>query len=219
MRVRLLALSPLLAAALLVGGRSAARFQVPGPTDKPRFPQLVDSVPRALLVRYGQSLHYDTLPMARDVRYTSTVVNGRPAFGRVVVEPELGAYRLDSLALDSGRIVARLRVIGTPFNLPAGVTYIWVDRRHGQRRAYYVSENANVALWYRALVIMPVNTHTLNRTVRTQAYSSATIKDYSMDVTADQTLRMATLDTTKTCYSCVTWGWCQSQLSQMAAIR
>jgi hypothetical protein len=94
---------------------------------------LADSV-----VGYGRTLEFDTVDGAGDEQplWVGTTDSGH--FGPVTrIEPQRGSYLLDSLKLQTGRVIARIinRSADSGYAplrmLPKDTVYWWIERRNG----------------------------------------------------------------------------------------
>lgn len=118
-------------------------------TPAPHFARArVDSVPFDSIRAYAATLRFDTVLYAADAkkvafdtlpRRTRIADTGDSAW----IEPEVGAWALDSNELAQGRIVARIRTVHfhPAFGYGPRPTWWWVDRRGGQWRSLYLSDS------------------------------------------------------------------------------
>jgi hypothetical protein len=131
-RLLLCGMIALLALAVVLGGCRRG----PPPTPSPPFETDINSTPHDEVLRYAQSLEYDTVYGAGD---RQRLMLGRcPAdcrYGPLVrIEPERGTAALDVKDLARGRIIARIinedPTVGYPKLrlLPRDTVFWWVDR-------------------------------------------------------------------------------------------
>jgi hypothetical protein len=107
----------------------------------------VDTVAFDSIRAYARSLKYDTMPGAADesrMRFDSTGKSRPDNIGDLArIEPELGAWRLDTAELAQGRIIARIHTDSA--HLPTGYgpwdTWWWIDRKGGQWRSLLLSDS------------------------------------------------------------------------------
>ena len=165
-------------------------------TPKPPFGGSPDSVAREDVIRYAESLQFDTLPLARDTRLMPAR-NARTVGSVLTSDPEIGSHRLDSAALDSGRVIARFTASADDgvSVLRRGVTYLWMDRRHGSWRMAFIQAAGAIA--WRPARVASIGSHTLNPSVRIQAMAMAKWKWNSNG-------------TWVICNSCIRSGWCET---------
>ncbi len=109
----------------------------------------VDNIPFDSVKAYANTLRFDTVFFAADSQRLAfdTVLgkapridpNGDPAR----IEPEMGAWALDSNHLAEGRIIARIKTAS--FHRAFGYSHLWtwwwVDKRSGQWRSLYFSDS------------------------------------------------------------------------------
>ncbi len=119
-------------------------------TPAPRFAtQQVDNIAFDSIRAYANALHYDSVLFAADIQRVAfdTVLGKAPridANGDLArIEPEVGAWALDSNELAEGRIIARIKT--TQFHRAFGYsprwTWWWVDKRNGHWRSLYLSDS------------------------------------------------------------------------------
>lgn len=108
----------------------------------------VDSIPFDSIRAYGESLKYDTVRYAADVK--RVVFDTLPLRTRIAdagdsawIEPEQGAWALDTNELAQGRIVARIKTahFHPAFGYGLKWTWWWIDKRGGQWRSFYFSDS------------------------------------------------------------------------------
>src|SRR5437899_3004137 len=118
-------------------GQEAAR-----PTPAPGF--TVDSAAKEALLRYGQSLAFDTSVTAIDEQYILLPVRGAFTVGPWLrISPEIGAGQLAHAAAASGRIVARASLTGSHGTVTA---YWYVDSTSTGWRSIWAVDDPRFAL-------------------------------------------------------------------------
>jgi hypothetical protein len=119
-------------------------------TPAPHFSsQQVDNIPFDSVRAYANTLQYDTVLYAADMQHVAfdSVLGKSPRLdpnGDLArIEPEVGAWALDSNQLAEGRIIARIKT--TSFHRAFGYsprwTWWWVDNRGGHWRSLYFSDS------------------------------------------------------------------------------
>jgi hypothetical protein len=129
---------------ILVGTGCPPRYEEPAPTKAAGFDtSLVDTVSVASMAAYGARLSYDTVVGAADVQ--PLLIRNGVRYGFAKVEPERGAYRLDTNDLARGRIIGRVSSESAyaPLGLGRGINWWWVDRKGGKWRSAIYSETLN----------------------------------------------------------------------------
>lgn len=107
----------------------------------------VDTIAFDSIRTYAHALKFDTVLYAADVkrmRFSSTGKTTIDSLGDSArIEPELGAWALDSTELAQGRIIARIRTdsVHSPVGYGPWWTWWWVDRRGGQWRSLLLSDS------------------------------------------------------------------------------
>ena len=120
-------------------------YKTPPP---PFATQRVEAVPWDSIRAYAQALRFDTVRYAADARRVA--FDTLPLGAHIAdtgdsawIEPELGAWALDTSALAQGRIIARIRT--AHFHPvwgygPKGAWW-WVEKQGGQWRSLYLSDS------------------------------------------------------------------------------
>lgn len=128
------------------------------PTPPPPFKERVERVPRATLIKYAQSLTFDTVAATGDQQ--RLMIGKCPdncRYGPLVdIQPETGAAFLQPQALGSGRIVGRfVNTSDVPYEklaIPAKQTsYVWVDNIDGGWRAYVIPTDEKLPITSRRI--------------------------------------------------------------------
>ncbi|HEV2751222.1 MAG TPA: hypothetical protein VGV12_11935 [Gemmatimonadales bacterium] len=103
----------------------------------------VDSVPFDSIRSYARSLKYDTVIGAADSQRMDFATWSIGTGAWSVIEPERGAWALDTNELAEGRIVARIRsqAAYVPLGYGPWNTWWWVDRKGGHWRSLYLSDS------------------------------------------------------------------------------
>lgn len=103
----------------------------------------VDTVSVATMKTYGATLDYDGVLGAADSQPLLVRQGRRVGFAKI--EPERGAYRLDTVDLARGRIIARISSESAyaHLGLGPGENWWWVDKRGGKWRSIIYSEVLN----------------------------------------------------------------------------
>lgn len=135
-----------LQAALLLSGIVACAPQQPGPppTRAADFDTTqVDTASVATMRAYGVTLDFDSVLGAADAQPLFAREGRRYGFAKI--EPERGAYRLDTAAAARGRIIARISSESAyaALGLGRGVNWWWVDKKGGKWRSIIYSEAQN----------------------------------------------------------------------------
>jgi hypothetical protein len=136
----------LLLFASAVAGTACARQPQPPPTRAASFDTSgVDTVSVATMMAYGGTLDYDGVLGAADSQPLLVRHGRRVGFAKI--EPEKGAYRLDSADLARGRIIARIASESAyaHLGLGPGMNWWWVDKKGGRWRSIIYSEALNVS--------------------------------------------------------------------------
>ena len=139
-QLRLLATAMLLA---MTAATTACPPQSP-PTMAASFDTTqVDLMPVDSIKTYGLTLHFDTVLGAADRQ--PLLVKGGLRYGFAKIDPERGAYRLDTSTLAHGRIIARVASESAyaRLGLGPGVNWWWVDKKGGKWRSIIYSEGLN----------------------------------------------------------------------------
>ncbi len=132
----------LLSGFVVVG--TACAPQQPAPTRAAGFDTTqVDTVSVATMRAYGATLDYDSVLGAADAQ--PLFVKGVHRYGFAKIEPERGAYRIDTAALARGRIIARISSESAyaALGLGPGMNWWWVDKKGGKWRSIIYSEARN----------------------------------------------------------------------------
>jgi hypothetical protein len=131
----------LLFAAAIAGTACPPR---PAPTRAASFDTSgVDTVSVARMRAYGTTLDYDGVLGAADSQPLLVRQGRRVGFAKI--EPEKGAYRLDTSDLARGRVIARITSESAyaHLGLGPGTNWWWVDKRGGKWRSIIYSESRN----------------------------------------------------------------------------
>jgi hypothetical protein len=127
---------------LAAGG---CRYATPAP---PFASARVDSIAFDSIRAYAQGLRFDSVPGAADEKRVAfdTVLPGMrvaDAGDSAWIEPERGAWALDTTALAQGRIIARIRTahFHRAFGYSPRWTWWWVDRKGGAWRSLLLSDS------------------------------------------------------------------------------
>lgn len=105
----------------------------------------VDFAPVAEIARLAATQTFDTVAGAgNEYPITTTAVYGA---NWTRIEPDLSVYKVDTVVLARGYIVARIWSDADyePLGLGRGVNWWWVDRRGGQWRSIIISESLNTS--------------------------------------------------------------------------
>ncbi len=116
----------------------------PAPTKAAGFDtSSADTVSVATMKAYGATLDYDGVLGAADSQPLLVRQGRRVGFAKI--EPEKGAYRLDTSDLARGRIIARITSESAyaHLGLGPGANWWWVDKRGGKWRSIIYSEALN----------------------------------------------------------------------------
>ena len=99
----------------------------------------VDTVSINAIQAYGMTLDFDTVLGAADRQPLFT--KGGIRYGFAKIDPERGAYRLDTGDLARGRIIARIASESAyaRLGLGPGVNWWWVDKKGGKWRSIMYS--------------------------------------------------------------------------------
>lgn len=133
-------------AALLFGLSIAAAMGAPWPGaggGAARTAVQSESTLISMIRAQARRLVFDTVLGAADAQ--PLFMRDRRRYGFVKIEPETGAYRIDSATLAGGRVIARIpsQVTYTPLGLGPGINWWWVDQRGGRWRSVLYSEASN----------------------------------------------------------------------------
>lgn len=107
----------------------------------------VDSVAFDSIRSYAHGLKFNSRLYAADIRRVKFDSQGKskvdPLGDSARIEPELGAWALDSNELAQGRIIARIRTDSAHSATGYGPwwTWWWVDKRGGQWRSLLLSDS------------------------------------------------------------------------------
>ncbi len=132
-------------------------YQAPPPpyrTPPPPFAtRPVEAVPWDSVRAYAQTLRFDTVLYAADEK---RVVFDTSRLGAHIadagdsarIEPELGAWALDTNTLAEGRIIARIKTahFHPVWGYGPAWTWWWVERRGAQWRSLYLSDSLRKAI-------------------------------------------------------------------------
>lgn len=116
-------------------------------TPRPEFRGAVETVPRAELLRYAQSLTFDASHDASDESRLRRRVNGVVKVGTLTrIAPEIGSAK--SFPLGEGRILARIwsQEADAFQGLGRGDNYVWFDSTGGRFRAVIIPSDPSVAI-------------------------------------------------------------------------
>lgn len=107
--------------------------------------QPVDSVAFDRIRDYAAALQFDSVIGAADARPID-FATGRVGVGDSAwIQPEKGAWALDSTDLEQGRIIAQIRTKATVYRrlgyTPNRWTWWWVDKRGGRWRSLFFSDS------------------------------------------------------------------------------
>ncbi len=98
--------------------------------------------------QYANTLHFDTVLYAADVRHVTFDSASLRIFvsdtgDSARIEPEEGTWKLDSGDLAKGRIIARIWTLHphAAFGYGPWWTWWWVDKQGGQWRSLYLSDH------------------------------------------------------------------------------
>lgn len=134
----------LLVSGFVAGITCAPQPPQPAPTRAAGFDTThVDTVSVATMKAYGTTLDYDSVLGAADAQPLFAREGRRYGFAKI--EPERGTYRLDTLALARGRIIARISSESAyaALGLGPGMNWWWVDKKGGRWRSIIYSEARN----------------------------------------------------------------------------
>ena len=107
----------------------------------------VDSIPFDSIRSYASGLKFNPRLYAADVRRVKFDSSGKskvdPLGDSARIEPELGAWALDSTELAQGRIIARIMTdsVHAPPGYSHRWTWWWVDKRGGAWRSLLLSDS------------------------------------------------------------------------------
>ena len=118
-------------------------YETPGPQHFTKIQ--VTTVPFDSIRNYAATLKFDSVIGAADAERmdfaTGKIGTGDSAW----IEPEEGAWALDSTDLADGRIIARIRTKSTVYAplgyTPSKWTWWWVDKQHGVWRSLLLSDS------------------------------------------------------------------------------
>ena len=125
--------------ALVVG----CYYETPGPHHFTRMQ--VTSVPFDSIRNYAATLKFDSVIGAADAARIDFATNKIGSGDSAWIQPEEGAWALDSNDLAEGRIIARIRTKSTVYAprgyTPTKWTWWWVDKQHGVWRSLLLSDS------------------------------------------------------------------------------
>lgn len=125
-------------------GAACHYYKTPAPK---HFYISVDSIPFDSIRSYAHGLKFNSRLYAADVRRVKFDSHGKskvdPLGDSARIEPELGAWALDSNELAQGRIIARIMTdtVHAATGYGPWWTWWWVDKRGGQWRSLLLSDS------------------------------------------------------------------------------